>query len=877
MFFNPLNLLKIESQFNTFSVKNFKLNSDRVIISKYLRYFITFLKLFKIYIFFYFICLVTVSNSQTAQIFGTIKGTDNNLIEGQPVIIKENSNYNTLSNELGNYSLQVESGKLFTLMIYGINYVTITHTFIAKDGEKINFSPIFKLKSGVVLDEILITDIKKRSEEIIRIDPKNFNQLPSPTGNIEDLIKTQIGVTSNNELSSGYSVRGGNFDENLVYVNDIEIYRPFLVRSGQQEGLSFANPNMVQNINFSAGGFEAKYGDKMSSVLDITYRKPLKFGGNASASFLGGNFQLEGVSPNHLIAWNIGARYRSNIYLLKSLDTDGEYKPSALDVQSFLTFDVNSKLKFEFLTNIANNSYLVVPTNRETTFGTVKEALKLTVYFDGQELMQYTTFMAGLNTTYRPNSKTKLNFIGSAYNANEQEIYTIQGQYYIDQLEADLGKPNFGQVAFNRGVGTFLNNGRNHLTATVINFEHKGHRNLSNSGEILWGLRQQFENIEDRLGEWKTIDSAGYIVPYSPSQINLIDVYKTKITLPSNRSQAYVQYNFLKHLKDSSEFNITTGIRANYWSLNEQIIVSPRVTIAFKPNWLNDWLFKFSTGFYYQPVFYRELRNIDGSINKNIKAQQSIHFILTSDYNFKMWGRPFKLIISNYYKQLNSIIPYEVDNVRIRYFANNNAKGYALGSDLRINGEFVKGVESWASLGFLRTYEYSPDNIHYQFFNKDKEEIIKGYTFDQVKADSVLIDPGYIPRPTNQLLTFGLFFQDYLPKFPSFKFNLNLQFGSGLPFGPPTHFRWQQILLMPPYRRVDAGFAYNVIKEKRDVIGKNIFNNLKEMWVFVEIFNLLQLNNTVSYTWISDVTGNKYAIPNYLTNRQVNVRLQIKF
>jgi hypothetical protein len=453
----------------------------------------------------------------------------------------------------------------------------------------------------------------------------------------------------------------------------------------------------------------------------------------------------------------------------------------------------------------------------------------------------------------------------------------VQGQYFIDQLEADLGKPNFGQVVYNRGIGTFLNNGRNYLTAHVYNVEHKGIRIINNNNELLWGAREQAEKIEDQLGEWRTVDSAGFIIPYSPSQINLTDVYKTKVTLPSLRSQGYVQHNFTHLLADSSHLKITTGVRANYWTVNQQLLISPRMTIAYKPNWRRNWLFKLSGGGYYQPPFYRELRNFDGTINKDIKAQKSVHILLSSDYIFKMWNRPFKLIAASYYKDLSSIIPYEIDNVRIRYFGNNNTKGYATGMDLRINGEFVKGVESWATIGVLRTFEYSKNNIHYDYYNVEGEQILQGITFDQVKTDSLKIDPGYIPRPTNQLVSFGLFFQDYLPRYPAFKFNLNIQFGSGLQFGPPTHKRWQQVLRMPPYRRVDAGFAYNVLKEKREMKQKNVFNNLKEMWVFIEIFNLLQVQNTVSYTWVQDVTGNRYAIPNYLTNRQVSLRLQVKF
>ncbi len=804
-----------------------------------------------------------------------MRGTDEEPLEKVSIGIKENSKFFTNSDENGNYSLSVEANKILTLVFHDISYGLTSYTFMAKQGELIKYSPILKFKNE--LGEVQVTDFKKRSEEVIVIDPKVLTKLISPTGNIEDVIKTQMGVSSNNELSSGYSVRGGNFDENLIYVNDIEVYRPFLVRSGQQEGLSFANPNMVSNINFSAGGFEAKYGDKMSSVLDITYRKPLKFGGSASASFLGGNAQLEGVSKNRLIAWNIGARYRTNTYLLKSLDTQGEYRPSAMDLQSFVTFEVNPKLRIEFLGNIANNKYLVIPSTRTTDFGTVKDALRLTIYFDGQELMQYMTYMGAVSATYRPNAKTKLKFIASAYRANEEEIYTVRGQYFIDQLEADLGKPNFGQVAFRRGVGTFINNGRNYLTANVINLEHKGSRTINKNNEVLWGARQQIEKITDKLGEWRTSDSAGFNVPYSPNEINLTDVFKTNITLPSLRSQVYAQYNYNKVLKDSSNFKFTGGIRGNYWTVNEQILISPRATIAFKPNWKRDWLFKLSAGVYYQPPFYRELRNFDGTINKDVKAQRSIHVVLTSDHIFKMWDRPFKFIVANYYKQLNSLNPYEIDNVRIRYFANNDAKGYVVGTDLRINGEFVKGVESWATIGFLRTYEYSKDNIHYDYFNKEGENIIRGVTFDQVRTDSQRVDPGYIPRPTNQLVTFGMFFQDHLPKYPGIKFNLNLQFGSGLPFGPPTHLRWQQVLKMPPYRRADAGLAYNILKESRVVKRKSAFDHLKEMWIYLEVFNLLQVQNTVSYTWVQDVTGQRYAVPNYLTNRQVNVRLQIKF
>lgn len=811
---------------------------------------------------------------QNATISGIIRTNDGEPAEGITVAIVEDAKLTAISDAKGFYSIAIPAEKELTITFFSINFKQVTRKINLKPDENFTISPIMEFKNEMITVDIVG---EKRTTEMIRIDPKLFFQLPTAGGSIEDLIKTQMGVTSNNELSSSYSVRGGNFDENLVYVNDIEVYRPFLVRSGQQEGLSFANPGMVQNINFSAGGFEAKYGDKMSSVLDITYRKPTKFGGSASGSLLGGSLNLEGISKNRLVAWSVGSRYKSNAYILKAIDTKGEYKPRFYDVQAFLTFNINPKWTVEVLANLANNKYLVIPTNRETTFGTVNNAVSFRVYFDGQELMQYNTLMSGISTTYLPNKTTKLKLIASGYTTKEEELYTVQGQYYIDQLEADFGKDNFGQVAFNRGIGTFLNNGRNTLEAQVYNIEHKGTKYLKHGHELLWGLRFQNENVNDKLSEWRMIDSAGYVNPYSETQINLTDVYKTKININSNRIMEYLEYVYNKTLRDSSTLTITGGVRGNYWTFNNQFLVSPRATLAFKPNWKRDFVFKLSGGYYYQPPFYRELRGIDGTINRNIRAQQSIHAVLSSDYNFKSWNRPFKFIVAAYWKQLNDLITYEIDNVRVRYFANNDTKGYATGIDFRVNGEFVQGVESWASLGILRTYEYSKDNIHYDRYNKDGEKIIKGYTFDQVATDSVRIDPGYIPRPTDQLVTFNLFFQDYLPKYPALKMNLNLIFGSGLPFGPPNHLRYQQIFRMPPYRRVDIGFAYNILKEDREFKRKTFANKIGALWLNVEVLNLLGVNNTVSYTWIKDVTGRQYAVPNYLTRRQLNVKLQIRF
>lgn len=818
--------------------------------------------------------MAILATAQNAVISGNVKDDESNPIADVQIAILEDASITTVSNNKGQYTITVPSGKEITLSFYNLSYKQLNKKFNLKEGEKITFSPRLEFKNTITQVDVVS---ENRTTEITRIDPKNIFYIPSPSGNLEDIIKTQIGVSSNNELSSGYSVRGGNFDENLVYVNDIEVYRPFLARSGQQEGLSFANPDMVSNINFSAGGFEAKYGDKMSSVLDITYKKPLKFSGTVGGSLLGGNLHLEGVSKNRVLAWSIGSRYKSNSYLLKSMDTKGEYRPRFYDVQTFLTFTLNEKWSIEFLGNIANNQYLVIPANRETTFGTVNNAVKLAIYFDGREIMQYNTMMGGLSTTFKPNPKTKLKLITSAYKAKEEEKYTVQGQYYIDQLEADFGKDNFGQVAFNRGVGTFLNNGRNRIDAAVLNIEHKGTRYINKNNELLWGVRYQHESIQDVLSEWKTVDSAGYVSPYNPNEINLIDKVKTKINLETNRVQGYLQYSYNKLLKDSSSLSLTGGIRANYWDFNSQTVVSPRLTFSYKPNWKKDIVFKASWGYYYQPPFYREMRGFDGKLNQNIKAQQSIHYLVSGDYNFKLWRRPFKIIVAGYYKEMKDLIPYEVDNVRIRYFAKNNSVGYSTGADVRINGEFVKGIESWATIGYLKSFENISDDRKVTYFNAAGDTIIPGYTFDTKAVDSSVVYPGYIPRPTDQRVTFGMFFQDYIPKLPSCKMYLNMQFGTGLPFGPPTHERWKQVFRMPPYRRVDIGFAYQIIKENHQIPKKNPFHHLKGMWLSVEIFNLLQVNNTVSYTWVTDVTGRQYAVPNYLTRRQLNLKLQIKF
>ncbi len=824
--------------------------------------------------FFIFSSFVSVAQS-TATIYGKITDADNEPIEGVTISILGSPQAPIISEANGTYSYTVPADKEVTIVFTNVNYTQEQKTIQLVANQKFQFNKSLIFKNN--LGEVEVTD-NNRFHPVQRIDPLNITHIPTASEDFNAILFTLPGVSSRNELSSTYSVRGGNFDENLVYVNGIEVYRPFLIRSGQQEGLSFINGDLVSSVLFSAGGFEAKYGDKMSSVLDVQYRKPRKFAGTVSGSLLGSNLHLEGNTKNHRFTWLMGARYKTNKYLLSKTDTKGNYKPFFADVQTYLTYDLNDVWELDFLGNYASNKYQIVPENRETDFGTLNQALRLKIYFDGQEIDKFNTMMGALSLIHHPhNDKLNLKFIGSAFKSKESEAFDIQGQYYIDELETDFGKPTFGNVVANRGVGTYINHARTNLDAYVFSGEHKGTYTLEKK-QLLWGVKYNREVINDKLSEWKYVDSSGFSLPLSDPQTNeLQNVIKQKINISSNRISGYAEGIWNKDTKDSSTISLIGGIRANYWDLNKQALIGPRATIGIKPNWRDDFLFKFSTGYYYQPPFYRELRDGKGNLNYDIKAQTSIHFVLSSDYNFKAWKRPFKFICEAYYKHLDNIIPYQVDNVRITYSAKNNAQGYATGIDMKVNGEFVKGLESWASLSVMQTQEDIKDDFYYEYYNSDRELIVPGYSYNTKVTDSVRFEPGYIPRPTDQRVSFGLFFQDKMPRLPDLKMHLNLLFGTGVPFGAPNSERYQQILRMPQYRRVDIGFSYQVLKESRTVKPKNPARVLKSVWVSLEVFNLLDTNNTVSYIWVEDVTSRQYAVPNYLTKRQLNLRMIVKF
>ncbi len=835
-----------------------------------------------LYVILFLLFIVKSSSAQDGILSGVIRDSIGNPIEG--VNISPVGYVSGTSSDIrGRYSLKLIPYKDIEIAFSILGFSTQRITIKLNAGELRNYDPI--LKTNVTnLGTVNIKAEKSRDISTTKIEPKTIEHLPSVSGNFEDVLKTMPGVVSNNELSSNYSVRGGNYDENLVYVNDIEIYRPFLVRTGQQEGLSFINSDLVEDINFSAGGFSAMYGDKLSSVLDIKYRKPQKFAGTAYASFLGAGIHLEGSSKNEKFSWLTGFRQKSNQFLLKNLDTKGDYKPSFTDYQGLFTYKISKKTEISFLGNYASNKYKVVPSTRETEFGNINEALKFTVFFDGQEIDRYQTTQGALSLTHKVNNRLKLKLITSGFYTKEQEFFDIVGQYYLDELERDLGSSSFGNVAFNRGVGGFLDHARNELKAKVTSAEHKGYY-TTNTIALQWGIKVQHESITDKIDEWQYRDSADFSIVHVPDfpgdstgayigqQLVLNNVIKNNITLSSNRLSGYLQNNW-----NFNSFTINLGVRATYWDFNKDLNFSPRGSISFKPNWNKKLTLRFSTGLYYQPPFYRELRGLDGQINKNIVAQRSIHFVLGSDYEFLSWGREFKLTSELYYKKMDNLIPYKLDNTRIKYLAKNNATGYATGLDLRVNGEFVSGIESWASLSFLKTEENLTDDYYYNYYNSDGKQIIKGYTLNDVAVDSVKNFPGNIPRPADQRMTFSVFFQDYLPKFPSLRMHLNLVFGTGLPFGPPGNDRFKDVLRGPTYRRVDIGFSKVIIDEDKKNNSRIAgIKNLKSLWLSLEVFNLLQVSNTVSYTWITDVSGRQYGIPNYLTSRLLNLKLQAKF
>jgi hypothetical protein len=814
-------------------------------------------------VFFFYLFSLSLS-AQTARIKGVILDKNNQPVENVNISY---SNIGTQSNKNGFYNLKVPANQNVTVVFTHVSLKKVTITFYLDSNEEKEFNPVLSDQEEQMGEVIVTANNRKLIQGITTIEPEILRKIPGANAGIENILKTLPGVNSNNELSTQYAVRGGNYDENLVYVNEIEVYRPFLIRSGQQEGLSFTNTDLVQNVEFSAGGFQAKFGDKLSSVLDITYRKPIQFGASVEASFLGGSLSVDAISKDKKWSAVTGVRYRNNSLLVKSQETQTNFTPSFADVQTNINYQASAKWQWSFLGNISQNKYQYQPLTRQTKFGTIDNPMALTVFYEGQEKDKYDTYFGALKTTFNVSDNFTLKFIGSIFHTLEQEYFDIFAQYRLGEVDASIGSETFGEVAFTRGIGSQLSHARNDLDALIVNTEIKGFHDWKES-QFEWGIKYTRESIRDRIIEWEVIDSAGFSLnppiidlpknnqPYSPYTGPLVPYQNIRATNFNsiNRFSGYGQWS-LKSNIGTSEVWYNAGVRMHNWEVlgatiirKSQTTFSPRAQFAIKPDWEKDMVFRLSGGFYHQPPFYRELRDSDGKVQPNTEAQQSVHVVLGNDYSFKMWNRPFKLVSELYYKALTNVNIYTIDNVRIRYAANNDAVAYAQGLDVRLNGEFVPGTESWFSFGYLKTEENSNEK-------------------------------GFIARPTDQRLKFGLLFQDYMPAIPSIKLYLNLVYNTGLPGGSPSYvdpYLYQNRL--NDYRRVDVGFSKVFIDhatKKENNTGW--LKDFRELAIGLEIFNLFDNQNAITNTWVRDVySKNQYAIPNYMTTRVFNVKLTAK-
>ena len=814
------------------------------------------------------------AQSNNATLFGKVTDDKGKPVEMANISLK-NSSIGTVSNRNGEYLLRIPARKNIVIVYSIVGYRSVEKILNASEEERVELDVSIQ-QVDQQIDEVQVTQHRRSKANMNRIDAKYLTSMTDAgTGGVEALIKTLPGVSTNNELSSQYSVRGGNFDENLVYVNDVEVYRPLLIRSGQQEGMSFINSDMVSSIEFSAGGFDAKYGDKMSSVLDIKYRNPTEFAGSASVSFLGGSLQLEDLSKNGKFSHITGIRYKTNRYLLGTLDEKGEYSPRFIDAQTYMTYRFTKSFDVSFLGNLAQNEYVFIPQTRETSFGTWNQAYNATVYFEGQEVDKFVTATGALVANYHPGSRLNMKFIASAYQSKEEETYDILGEYYLNELEQNLGSDNLGDSVLNIGVGAFLNHARNYLTANVYSLEHKG-AFVSENHLLNWGVKIQAEKIDDRMNEWVMRDSTGYAIPYQGNEIELYSTTNTDYSMNSTRFMAFVQDTYQIPIGKGALY-ATAGIRTNYWSYNNQIFLSPRGTLRYYPDWDANFVFHLSGGYYDQPAFYKELKDREGNIYPDQKAQQSSQVVFGADYLFRAWDRPFKVTSELYYKYMTNLTPYQIDNVRIRYIPEQKAKGYATGLDMKVNGEFVSGIESWASLSVMKTEEDIYNDFYTVSYNAADEIIQQGITVDDVAVRTGRIYPGYIPRPTDQRINFSVFFQDYFPGNPTWKMHLTAFYGSRLPTGPPNSERYQDTYRIPPYRRIDLGFSKILINPDHKTYRNKTINSIKDMWLSFEVFNLLGINNTISYLWVSNNSGDMFAVPNYLTKRKVNLKLTVKF
>ncbi len=798
-------------------------------------------------VFFLFTCLCAFAQHGT--ISGIVRDDKGKPLEFA-IVADAATGIGAYTNAKGFYLLEVPAEKNLSI-VYSYQREKV-HKVIRLSASELRTIDVTLKVNSSELKEFVFKDTRTRFEAgSVVIDPALAFVNPGPTGGIEALIKLAVG--SHNELTSQYSVRGGNYDENLVYVNDFEIYRPFLVRSGQQEGLSFINPALVSNVNFSVGGFQAKYGDKMASVLDVSYKRPNKFSGSVMMSLLGASLHLEGASKNRKLTYLIGARQKSNQYLLQSQPTKGIYNPSFSDLQALVNYRINSRWELEMIANYARNRFTFFPETQTASFGVLNQAYQLDVFYQGSEFDQFDSRFGGVSATYHSrDSLLKLKFLASGFQTTEFETYDINGQYLFGELQTDMSKSNFGQIKTYLGTGGIQDFARNYLNVSVGDVGFRGSYD-ARKNFIQFGANGTVTSISDDLHEWQRRDSAAFSQPYIPARLQMAYFYHSSANFNYARVSAFIQDNI--HFDSLNKFTATVGVRFNYSALNGEFITSPRVQLAFKPVWKKDWVFKFSTGLYAQPPFYREMRDLTGGVNLQLRAQKSYQVVLGSDYNFKMYGRPFKITAETYYKKLWDLDPYYYDNVRIRYTGKNDAIGYVYGGEVRLYGDLVKDATSWISIGMMKA--------------------------DQKVTDSTSI-PGYanyFPLPSDQRFSLGMYFEDYLPRNKNFKVHISAIYATGLPVGSPNGHLFQRTLRLPDYKRVDIGFSALLLDAARkNHPAHSFFNNMKSIWASLEVFNLLSIQNTLSYTWIQDQTSQKvYAVPNRLTSRLLNLKLMFNF
>ena len=824
-----------------------------------MRYFLILLTL---------ICsFVSYGQKKSASVEGKVVDSDNRPIEGASIIVLGRQS-GISSNDTGYFKIIVPADRAFALIISYTGYISQQRNLLLNENETERIVVSLERGNGT-LESVTVTNSRDRAEAgLITINPKNSINIPSPVGGIENMIKVIVG--SNNELSSQYSVRGGNYDENLVYVNDFEVFRPYLVRSGQQEGLSFINPELARNVNFYNGGFQAKYGDKMSSVLDVQYRKPKNFGGSVYLGLLEQGVHLEGSSKNDRFSFLIGARNRSNRNLLSSQQTQGNYVPSSSDLQGLLNYKINEKNSLELLGNLSGTKFKLTPQFSQLTSSVFSpfftSNLGLDIYFEGREEDSYKTNMIGLSLIQQPRKNLRLKWMSSYFSNKEVESFDITGAYLFGEREFDKTQADFGLITNPLGAGLYQNYARNNLEISVFNVSHKG--SFSRKKHFLqWGQTIEQQKIRDKLYEWEFQDSAGYNLPYNPDQLTLSRFISSAANLDIIRLSGYIQDNILWN--DSTGFNVMAGIRYNYNTLNKELLVSPRIGFSYVPQyWTKDIVFRGAIGLYHQPPFYRELRRFDGTVNENLKAQKSFQVTGGFDYSFSWNNRPFRITTEAYYKKMWDVVPYDVDNVRLRYYGENSAKAYAMGIEGRLYGELVKDAESWISIGFMRTRENLNGDTYYD------------YTLDSLNkpVDSSLVDAGWLRRPTDRLFNMGVFLQDYLSTNKNFKVYLNLLYGSNMPYNIPNSVKYRNGLIIDPYIRIDLGFSALLMdSEKANRRSHHPFRNFENIWATLEVFNVIDRSNTISYLLIKDFSNTVFAMPNRLTPRLINLKLVARF